>query len=861
MHPFVASNALPRRSLFSVPLIAWLSFIATLIISALVWRMEVISVEEAAHKDFLRQSAELVGAIQARMLAYEQVLHGGVGVFQAAGPLSRREWRDYIDALDIEKHYPGIQGIGFAQVLRPDEVVEHVAGVRAEGFPDYSIRPAGVREEYTPILYLEPFDVRNQRAFGYDMFSEPTRRAAMEKARDTGDATLSGKVTLKQEMSEDIQAGFLMYLPLYRKSLPVDSVMQRRAALLGYVYSPFRVDDLMHGILGGEAAELNLQIFDGDRIDAEALMYDERAPVAAGMTEATPRFDSIRSLEFQGRTWTLNISSTPLFEALIDTSKPRIVAFSGVVISLLCLAFVWLLATRRERALKLAHDMTGKLREREAFINAIVDSAADGIITIDESGSILSFNQAAEKIFQYKEEEVLNRDVRMLMPEPYHSKHDGYLQRYLQTGIHKLIGIGRDVTGRRKDGRLFPLELAISVVEQGDRKVFAGIVRDITQRKESEEALRSSEERFNLAIQGANDGLWDWDLDTDRLYFSPRWKEMLGYEEDEIGTGLDEWRARVHPDDLGHALMNLHHYLDDETDCYQSEHRMRHKAGHYIWVLDRGIAQRDEQGVVHRMVGICSDISQRKHMEKMKSEFIATVSHELRTPLTSIQGSLGLIAGGAVGPVPEQVADLLEIAGRNSEQLSRLINDLLDIEKLQSGTISFQFEPGAVEQLVTDAVEVNHGYAEQFSVRFLIKSYVHGAMINVDAVRFTQVMSNLLSNAAKFSPQGADVVVSIHQAKGCVRIEVKDSGSGIPAEFREHVFEKFSQADASDTRYKGGTGLGLNISKSLVERMHGRIGFESSVNEGTTFYIILPLWEEQSTIATPALTRDTSWCG
>ncbi len=841
MRPSVVRMLSPERSAFAVPVIAWLTFLVALAATTLVWRLVSDSVEDEAESEFLRRSDQLVASVQARMLAYEQVLHGGVGLFAAAPSLSRQAWHDYVKALDIEQHYPGIQGIGFSLYLHPEAVARHVSEVRAEGFPDYHIRPSGVRDEYTAILFLEPFDVRNQRAFGYDMFSEPTRHAAMAKARDSGQAALSGKVTLKQEMAQDVQAGFLMYLPVYRAGAMLDTVAQRRAALRGYVYSPFRANDLMNGILGGTQSQLNLQIYDGGKTRAEALMYDEHVSTTDNGLQEAPRFSTKRVLDIQGRPWALRISSTPRFESLIDISKPRIVAFSGVLTSLLLLAFVWSLATRREQAIKLAGEMTTKLREREALINAIVDTAADGIITIDEHGDILSFNQAAEHIFGHREQEVLGRNVDILMPEPHRSQHDGYLRRYFQSGNAKIIGSRRVVSGQCLDGRVFPLELAVSEVDQGGRKVFAGIVRDITERNLSEEALRRSEERFNLAIQGANDGLWDWDFATDRVYYSPRWKEMLGYAEDEIGAGLEEWRARIHPDDLDHALQKLHGYLDGDTQAYQCEHRMRHKAGHYIWVLDRAIAQRDAHGEVHRMVGIHTDISERKHIEKMKSEFISTVSHELRTPLTSIRGSLGLIMGGAAGDVPEQAVSLLEIANRNSEQLLMLINDLLDIEKLQSGTLSFQFEPGVVDELVAQSIEVNQGYATQYSVRFKMNPCARGVMINVDTGRFIQIMSNLLSNAAKFSPPGAEVLISIYQREGCARIEVTDQGAGIPDAFRHRVFEKFSQADSSDTRSKGGTGLGLNISKSLIETMHGRIGFDSEVGKGTTFYIMLPL--------------------
>ncbi|MDP1703778.1 MAG: CHASE domain-containing protein, partial [Sulfurimicrobium sp.] len=207
-------------------------------------------------------------AVQVRMHAYEQVLRGGIGLFNASEHVSRQTWHDYVSSLNINENFPGIQGIGFSQYILPDELQRHIERIRSEGFPEYTVKPAGKRPEYTSIIYLEPFDARNQRAFGFDMLSEATRHAAMARARDTGHTAVSGKVILKQETSKDIQSGFLMYLPLYRKGVNLDSVEQRQNALLGYVYSPFRMTNLMRGILGQEekSFDIDLEIYDGTEI-------------------------------------------------------------------------------------------------------------------------------------------------------------------------------------------------------------------------------------------------------------------------------------------------------------------------------------------------------------------------------------------------------------------------------------------------------------------------------------------------------------------------------------------------------------------------------------------------------------------
>jgi PAS domain S-box-containing protein len=235
------------------------------------------------------------------------------------------------------------------------------------------------------------------------------------------------------------------------------------------------------------------------------------------------------------------------------------------------------------------------------------------------------------------------------------------------------------------------------------------------------------------------------------------------------------------------------------------------------------------------------DIAARRAVERAKDEFVSTVSHELRTPLTSISGSLGLLAGGAAGPLPEKARHLVEIARKNSERLVRLINDILDIEKIESGRIEFRYQAVDLVRLVEQAVEQDRPFADRLGISLEAKSEVETMEVVVDPARIGQVLSNLLSNAAKFSPAGAAVVVSVERRGAAARVSVTDRGPGIPVEFRQRVFDRFAQADGSDTRKVGGTGLGLSIARGIAERHGGGLGFETEMGVGTTFHLDLPL--------------------
>jgi DNA-binding response OmpR family regulator/nitrogen-specific signal transduction histidine kinase len=242
-------------------------------------------------------------------------------------------------------------------------------------------------------------------------------------------------------------------------------------------------------------------------------------------------------------------------------------------------------------------------------------------------------------------------------------------------------------------------------------------------------------------------------------------------------------------------------------------------------------------------LSVVVDITERKRHERLKNEFVATVSHELRTPLTSISGALGILASGAVGELSASAKRLLTIAHTNSERLARLINDILDIEKIEAGKLNFNLKPVSLRPLVEQVIEASRGFGDAYgvSIRFDSNSTEETAL--VDADRLCQVVTNLLSNAVKFSPRQSVVTVKIEGLDSGARITVRDQGRGIPEDYKERVFEKFVQVDATDAREKGGTGLGLSIVKQIVERLGGRVGFQPAPGGGTIFHVDLPKWD------------------
>ncbi len=325
---------------------------------------------ENVQERFDFRANEICVNITARLRDYEQVLRGTQALFVSSESVNRGEFREYVDRLMLVQQYPGIQGVGFSQLIAPGDKDAHTKRIRGEGFPTYAIRPEGQRDIYTSIIYLEPFDWRNQRAFGFDMYSEPVRRAAMERARDENRAIVSGKVRLLQETEKNVQPGFLMYLPLYRNGQPADTLAERRQNLIGWVYAPFRMNDLMHGILGKHFGEIGntlaFAIYDGDQPSANTLMYNSLAEMEISAGEHESIFRSVRTIDVGGHLWTVEVRSLPDFEARLESQDAQFIAISGVVGGLLASLIVWLLITGRERAFAKAREMTRSLMESEA---------------------------------------------------------------------------------------------------------------------------------------------------------------------------------------------------------------------------------------------------------------------------------------------------------------------------------------------------------------------------------------------------------------------------------------------------------------------------------------------------------------
>lgn len=506
---------LNRISPLPPPVLAGVVLLASVAATGFAWNLANTYVRTRAGDRFQFETNGIETAIIRRMQSYEAMLRGGGGLFAATSGVSRGQWREYVAKLRIEDYFPGVLGVGFAKVIQPRDLAAHIASVRKEGFPDYTVHPEGKRDPYTSIILLEPFSGRNLRAFGFDMFQEPVRHAAMVAARDTGASAMSGKVRLVQETETDPQNGFLIYVPVYRRGIAVDTPETRRTALTGFVYSPFPVGDLMRGILGNRREEIGFELFDGDQPSADSLLYNsaDDGTLRFGDPAARPEMSRLSTLHIAGHPWTLYFYSRSGVTAAADQWQPLAVAAGGAVIDLLLFLICLRMGREQKRAASLARTMTIDLgraeqitREKVTQLNAILENIVDGIITFDESGNVLSANPAAQHIFGYGSDDMIGRPVSILMPDSGRTTVEDITGSPGETGQEAAIGYKGRVAGRRRDGGGVPMEVAVSAV-QDDPAMFVCVVRDVTERLRTEHALQQAKEAAEAANQSKSEFL------------------------------------------------------------------------------------------------------------------------------------------------------------------------------------------------------------------------------------------------------------------------------------------------------------------------------------------------------------------
>lgn len=518
----------------------WLSacvLAVSLCVTFIAWRSSEQLLQNELRATFDFRVRETEARIQQRLDAYEQVLLGTRGLFASSTRVERAEFRVYIESLMLHEHYPGIQGIGYSLLIPKSQKQRHILAMRSQGFSGYEIRPAGEREIYTSIIQLEPFSGRNLRAFGYDMYSEPVRHAAMEQAMKRNMSVLSGKVKLVQETSQDVQAGFLMYLPVYRNGRPIQTEEQRLSNILGWVYAPFRMNDFMLGVGGERAAELDVEIYDGTNVSAESLMYDSgKHSQVTAMSGGLQRSVTITVGQHP---WTMLVQANASFFKNFDYSRARYIALLGVTLSLLLAWIVWLIATGRAKALALAREMTLELSESEKRFRQMADSAPVLIWLAGTDKLCFWFNQVWLSFTgRSMEQEIGNGWAEGVHPDDLQACIETYNSHFDQRTAFRM-----EYRLRRYDGE-FRWLVDSGVPRFDDVGNFIGYIGsciDVTESKQIEFDLLTLKNQLDSTVNAIPDLLFEVGLDGCYYnYHSPRTDLLAAPPELLIGKRVTE---------------------------------------------------------------------------------------------------------------------------------------------------------------------------------------------------------------------------------------------------------------------------------------------------------------------------------
>ena len=602
---------------------------------------------------------------------------------------------------------------------------------------------------------------------------------------------------------------------------------------------------LGQGILGGRiishteqgriAGRLTLKILAGTPAHSIAVVEGSEANRYVFDHAALTRFGIEESLLPPGS----EVRGKP-YSILSQYGTEIVVAVMALVVQMVLVVALISRISRLRRA-------QARITDSEKRYKSLFDANSDGILAADSATRRFVFaNPAVCRIFGYSEEE-----FRALRVDDIHPQEN--LAEVLGNFNAQALGqkdVAEAVPCLHRDGSVFTADIRSFLLEINGTSCAVGLFRDVTERSQILDTLRQTQERLALAIAGSNDGIWDWNRVADQVYFSPRWKEIIGYEDHELRNDLEEWRSRIHPEDRERVLAVNNQFFESGASHFVVEYRLRHKDGTYRWIMGRGTCLRDNDGVPCRMAGSHADITERKAMEHelvgvrdaalaasvAKSAFLANMSHEIRTPLNGLMGMLQLLASSSLNEEQKNYVHMADVSGR---RLTTLLSDILDISRIEAGKLLLTERDFDLEEMRASIITLFSIPARKKGIRLDVELAPNlPPRLVGDDLRLRQILFNLVGNAVKFTSAGfvqtQISVLSSQPDNGCrLLFSVQDSGEGISDTLLPTIFEPFVQGEGSYVRRHQGAGLGLAIVGRLMHMMGGSLAIDSS-DSGTT---------------------------
>ncbi|MGO4915905.1 ATP-binding protein [Pseudogemmobacter sp. W21_MBD1_M6] len=809
----------PKRSLL------WLQAITLIIclgLSFVSFRFVHWLAQIRSHENFEVLIDQGLASLDRRFDVYERTLDGLAGLFIASDMVTATHMSDYAAMIGIGKDMSDVSAIGFATSFTASDAAlsRGPAGEDARGPDAFALRDRNDRRII--VQYIAP-QAHHESILGLDFAANAALMSAAKAAQaarktslvphfalGAGDGTLSEAMLLK---------------PVYRPTRATGASGDGQEVFVGFAFVILDLGKAFDTLTAAQNSLIELDVWVGAPEPLAVPVYETARPLA-------PAFAEVQEVRKFGQALTLSWQSTPRFDSIQPFRARWVILVLGLLVTALVSALLHIVL-RRERAIAtLVAQKSRELETRQTERRSIIENAMLAILSVGPRGVILHSNAAAQQLLMPHDSatDLTGMTIADVLPALDLDRGDGRFK----------LAVPPAPAG---DGPLIiEIEKNTWVTSEGETRITL-LLRDITASEQYAMEIAKTEQRWNLALMGAKIGVFDVDLRRQTSVVSEMWYKIMKIDAqsgcpDPYGTLMD----RVHPDDR--VILR-----DAQTACVEGvqtradvRFRIMIADDDWRWIQSDGVVvERAESGRALRMIGTQMDITESIRLDRMKREFVATVSHELRTPLTSIKGALGLLQVRAKDAEPRVTQRLIQIALSNSDRLAGLLNDILDMEKINAGSMTLDPKAENLGRIMALASDQVGPYASQWDVDLEVVAPEDDAHIWTDQKRVIQVLTNLLSNACKFAHEGTTVRLTAEVLPSHVRISVSNVGPGIPEEFRSRIFHPFSQADSSDTRQKGGTGLGLNISRQLTEAMGGTIGYDSEPDKETVFWFTCPL--------------------
>ena len=876
--PSAPESAAARRTFIELlhrPTTAWTILLISILLTGLGWWVSRSYVEQRAQERFNYEVDRAEELIKRRMLEFERMMIGARGLHYASEVATREQWQNYVAALRLAEYYPGVQGFGFVRWVTAGERAAYEARVRAEGFPGFAITPPGEREEYACVTYIEPFEQRNLRAFGYDLWSETVRQAGLSRARDTGLPALTGKMFLVQETETDVQPGVIMLVPMYRQGQPLGTVEERRAALFGWVHAPFRMRDLMQGILGNANPEIGFNLFDGEQSVSNAHLFDSDAGFRPVPADFQPSRTETRRIELAGRTWTLNFHSRPSFETTPASSQPFLIAVGGLAINGLLFAIIGSLAGLRRRAEQMAGEMTVNYRranhtlgeviagheQTEAALRAseerwrlIIATEPECVKLLGPDGSLLQMNPAGLGMIEAGSfEQVANQCVYPLVVPEDRAQFQELTERVFrgESGTLEFQLTGLKGTTRWLETHATPLRN-----EQGEVTSLLAVTRDITERKQAEEELQLSQSRLRTVIEGMPVMIHAFDDTSGLAMWNAECERVTGFRADEVVGNPDAMKL-LYPDAAYREKM-LKEWQAPSDEYRNRAWEVTCKDGTKRTIEWSNVSSRlPIAGWASWGVGV--DVTDRLKLEAtlrqaQKMESIGTLAGGIAHDFNNILGAIVCfteLARQDAGPGHPAQESLDQIATA-SERAANLVRQILTFsrktvleKRLLNLGATIEEDIRLLRATLPAGVELITRFAEDVPQVRADPTEVHQVVVNLG----TNAWHALDGGTGRITLSLEVVTLNDPLASGStglrpgryVRLTMSDTGKGMDTATLERIFDPFFTTKATGQ----GTGLGLSVVHGIMKSHNGTIRVTSQPGQGATFELYFPAAPEE----------------